>query len=529
VASEDELGRLGALAPDPEARRFVARTAAPVPPDGNLFALLEFARDLCARTPALAPLLPGAAHAAESFDRPLLVAVMGEFNAGKSSFVNAFCGAEVAPVGVTPTTATINILRHGPPGGRVLYHDGRAEDLSAAQVPVFLGGLGDDEAAAVRLVEIFFPLDVLRRVEIVDTPGLNSLRPEHEKVARAFLTDADAIIWLFAVGQAAKASERDFLGVAHDADKRVLGVLNKADQAEPAELAQLLEYVRGAMGDRIEALLPLSARQALKARARDDAELLGRSGMSALVEALEARFFHEARALKRQTALSALARFGAEARALVAQEQADGRFEARRAALAARRTVLEGALAGERVRLRAGLEAAFRQAAAEVLEFVRPRRWPFGERRAEAADEEFLFDLLEDAVAQTTEGARGRLEAAAEGGPPVAIVAEVERFRAYARGVLAGGLVARFLHEELPAAGRVELASLQRALAGRIPDVDAELIVPLAAEIDAAHARARAALADDELRAGMRRLLREERVGKPLEALAAAVTRARAG
>ena len=53
-------------------------------------------RDLAARTLALAPLLPAAVHAAEAFDRPLLVAVMGEFNAGKSSFVNAFCGAEVA-------------------------------------------------------------------------------------------------------------------------------------------------------------------------------------------------------------------------------------------------------------------------------------------------------------------------------------------------------------------------------------------------------------------------------------------------
>jgi hypothetical protein len=153
----------------------------------------------------------------------------------------------------------------------------------------------------------------------------------------------------------------------------------------------------------------------------------------------------------------------------------------------------------------------------------------FGERRAEAADEEFLFDLLEDAVSQATEAARSRLEQAAAGGPPVAIAAEIERFRAFARGVLAGGLVARFLHEELPAAGgRVELVGLQRALAGRVPDVDTELIVPLAAEIDSAHARAREVLAQDELRAGMRRLLREERVGKPLDALAAAVAKWRA-
>ena len=526
-ASEDQLVRLGALAPDEAARRFVAGAPAAVPPDGNLFALLELARDLAARTPALAPLLPAAVHAAEAYDRPLLIAVMGEFNAGKSSFVNAFCGAEVAPVGVTPTTATINVLRHGPPGGRVLYQDGRAEDLSAAAVPVFLGGLGADEAAAVRMVEIFFPLDVLRRVEIVDTPGLNSLRPEHERVARAFLTDADAIIWLFAVGQAAKASERDALGLAHDAEKRVLGVLNKADQADPAELARLLDYVRVTMSDRIEALLPLSARDAVRARLRDDAALLKKSGLPALTQALEERFFQEARTLKRQTALSALARFGSEARALLGSESADAEsFQKGRQALAAQHLALDGALAAERVRLRAGLEQAFRQAAAEVLEFVRPRRWLFGERRAEAADEEFLFDLLEDAVTQATEAARARLDDSAAGGPPVPIAAAIERFRAYARGVLAGGLVARFLHEELPAAGgRVELIALQRALAGRVPDVDTELVVPLAAEVEAAHARAEEALAEEELRSAMRRLLREERVGKPLDALAAAVAR----
>jgi hypothetical protein len=360
---------------------------------------------------------------------------------------------------------------------------------------------------------------------------LNSLRPEHEKVARAFLTDADAIIWLFAVGQAAKASERDALGLAHDAEKRVLGVLNKADQADPQELGGLLDYVRGAMNDRIEALLPLSARDAIRARLRDDQSLLKKSGFPALTDALEERFFHEARALKRQTALSALARFGLEARALAGTDAADApTFEKRREALDAHHLTLDGALAAERVRLRAGLEQAFKQAAAEVLEFVRPRRWLFGERRAEAADEEFLFDLLEDAVTQATDASRARLEAAAAGGPALPIAAELERFRAYARGVLAGGLVSRFLHEELPAAGgRVELQSLQRALASRVPDVDTELIVPLAAEVESAHAQARAALDEEELRSAMRRLLREERVGKPLDALAAAVAKHRSG
>src|SRR5204862_1443838 len=137
-----------------------------------------------------------------------------------------------------------------------------------------------------------------------------------------------------------------------------------------------------------------------------------------------------------------------EARALFGIDASGvDQFEARRTALFAQRQTLDGALAAERVRVRAGLEQAFRQAAAEVLEFVRPRRWPFGERRAEAADEEFLFDLLEDAVAQGTETTRRTLEEVAAAGPPVPIAEMIDRFRAYARGVLAAGLVERFPHE----------------------------------------------------------------------------------
>ena len=126
------LVALGALAPDESSRRFVARALAPAEvPAGNLFGLLSWARQVAGSTRELAPLLPLAARAVEAFDRPLLVAVMGEFNAGKSSFVNALVGEPVAEVGVTPTTATINVLRHGPRGGRVLFHDGRVQELAA--------------------------------------------------------------------------------------------------------------------------------------------------------------------------------------------------------------------------------------------------------------------------------------------------------------------------------------------------------------------------------------------------------------
>ena len=206
-------------------------------------------------------------RAAEAFDRPLLVAVMGEFNAGKSSFVNALCGEEVAPTGVTPTTATINVLRYGAtPEARVVHHDGSARAIPAADLVAFLGTLRDADASEVRLVEIFLPVEALRRVEIVDTPGLNSIRPEHERVARDFLRDADAIVWVFAAGQAAKATEREALTLAHAAGKRVVGVLNKIDRAEPGEVSALVRHVEGTLGDLVEPVVPFSATRATAAQ-----------------------------------------------------------------------------------------------------------------------------------------------------------------------------------------------------------------------------------------------------------------------
>jgi tetratricopeptide (TPR) repeat protein len=533
-ASDADLIALAALAPDEGGRRFVARAVAPpAPPAQNLVAVLEWAHALAARTPELMSLAVTAGRAVEAFDRPLLVAVMGEFNAGKSSFVNALCGEEIAPTGVTPTTATVNVLRHGTAtGARVVYHDGTARELGPTSVGPFLRELGDTEAAAVRVVEIFHPLETLRRVEIVDTPGLNSIRAEHEKVARDFLLEADAIVWVFAAGQAAKATERDALAMAHAAGKRVLGVLNKVDRASKEEVRAVVRHVEASVGELCEAIVPLSATRALAARRAGKTD----TAFAALESALEERFFAHARALKRETALAALRRFVTDAAGPAAAPPAED-FRAPREALRALDQRLRAALAGERIALRARIDEAYRSAAFEVRDFVRPRAWLFGEHRAEPADEEFLTELLEDAVGRATDATRAALlgalappeGAGADHAPPDARAAAaravdvaVDRFRAYARGVIEGGAVAEFFRQELPRI-RLDPAAIRSALARRAPDPEQPLFAALARDLEVARREADAALAGAETNAGIQRMLREERLERPLYELARAV------
>lgn len=539
-ATETDLLRLGRLAPNETSRRFVARAGAPAaPPVGQLAGLLAWAHDFASATPALVGLAPAIGRSAEAFDRPLLVAVMGEFNAGKSSFVNALCGAEVAPTGVTPTTATINVLRFGvTPEARVVHHDGSGRTIPATDIAAFLTTLRDADAREVRMVEIFLPVETLRRVEIVDTPGLNSIRQEHERVARDFLRDADAIVWVFAAGQVAKATEREALALAHAAGKRVVGVLNKIDRADSSEVSALVRHVEGTLGDLVDPVVPFSATWAAAAQKAGRVD----SGLEAVTAVLEHRFLADARELKRATATAALARFVESARtgapAPVALD-----LEGGRRALGAMAQRLQSALDGERIGLGARIDEGYRRAAFEVREFVQPRSWLFGEHRATPADEEFLAELLEDAVAQAADGTRAALRAAlqpattpatTDGGEEAvqtakvraraasAIEAALERFAAYARGVIEGGAVPDFFRHQLPRL-KLEIAAIRDVLVRRAPTPEEPLFVGLKRDLDAAFKDARASLGDAATDEAMRALIHDERIARPLDALARAV------
>src|SRR5512141_1712478 len=58
------------------------------------------------------------ARSIEQLDELFLLVIVGEFNAGKSAFINALVGSRVVQEGVTPTTAQINVLQYGDAPGR---------------------------------------------------------------------------------------------------------------------------------------------------------------------------------------------------------------------------------------------------------------------------------------------------------------------------------------------------------------------------------------------------------------------------
>ena len=196
-------------------------------------------------------------EARESLTGLFLLVIAGEFNAGKSSFINALLGERVLPEGVTPTTDRINLLRHGPEVGESLVE--------------------------AYLLERTHPAELLREISIIDTPGTNAIIRRHEELTRDFIPRCDLVLFVTSADRPFTETEREFLEHIHQWGKKVVVVVNKIDiLSTEQDREQVLGFVREnattLLGQQPQ-LFPVSARQAMEAREREDPALWEGSGM----------------------------------------------------------------------------------------------------------------------------------------------------------------------------------------------------------------------------------------------------------
>jgi GTPase SAR1 family protein len=515
-----ERALVAALIQDPElaiARRRLAELKRPAVGE-RLEDVLAAATELLAKLPDEIlglPLRDGPAllekvvAARERLARPLTIAIMGEFSAGKSTFVNALLGESVAPMGVLPTTNTINVFRRGTGrGARVHYRDGSISTVSAEQLDPYLRNLDDKEADRIRHLEIDRVGERMGDAAVVDTPGLNALDEYHEKVARAFIEEADAVVWIFSATQGGTATEASILAELREGGRKVLGVLNKVDTLDSdAERDELTTYLReqlgGAGGNGPHArgtglkesvlveVLPLSASAALAHRTKPAAE--GPDPFAPVDDALERWFLRHARELKadltRRRLREALGQAKQILEGIVAALEARAAGEPLSAALA-RATAMLGKLSEDLHAALLGLdELLVREALAiglvESGEGVR--------RKLDEQDGDYLDATLEDAAMRLLQDELGRLTAEHE----VLANLLVERLVPWARGYLAGmaarGFARELINNQARAATRGEQAFRDALRSGLRPLADDWRVATreLFRELERALARAR--------------------------------------
>ena len=201
-----------------------------------------------------------------SLREPFLFVVVGEVKAGKSSLLNALFGREFCKVDVLPATDKIYVFKHA----------GEERD-----VPV-----------SSQLTECYRTSPILHDFNIVDTPGTNTIVPEHEAITRQFLPLADLCLCVFSTANPWGATAWQFLQHLHRKWlKKVVFVLQQRDLRSPAEVDSIVAHMRQTMLQKIGESCPIfsvSAKQAWDAKHAEDpaarAALLRASGFDALEE-----------------------------------------------------------------------------------------------------------------------------------------------------------------------------------------------------------------------------------------------------
>ena len=231
----------------------------------------------------------GAATLKDRLDRELVkkleedrfhLVVVGEFNHGKTTFVNALLGASILPTGVTPTTATIHHLRYGnDPSAKVVYVGGREDSIEFEKVRTFVVG-GENTTEQVQHIEVSYPAALLQeRIVLVDTPGVNDLSLQRADITYSYIPQSDAVLFLLDAGQILKESERVFLQdkIIGQARDKIVFVITKWDLLSEDEQAEALKYAKEQLAKFVKGepvVFPVSAQKALAGEPSGMPELL---------------------------------------------------------------------------------------------------------------------------------------------------------------------------------------------------------------------------------------------------------------
>ena len=228
----------------------------------------------------------------------LSVAVVGEINRGKSTFLNALLGEKVFPSRVMVCTAGVTVLDHGEePRAEIAYKNGKTEDvlLNGEERPDKIlkkvVSRRNDDVQSIRSVRVEYPNPFAGNgIVLVDTPGVND--PEHwrEEITYSYLAEADAVIMLLDPMQPLSASETEFLStkILERSISNLIFVVNKIDDVSQEDRQAALKRVEEQLSEHVPnpRIHAVAAKPALKAKRSGDETALPPTGFPAFEESL---------------------------------------------------------------------------------------------------------------------------------------------------------------------------------------------------------------------------------------------------
>lgn len=155
-------------------------------------------------------------------ESPLKIAIVGIISAGKSTLLNALIKRNIVPTGAETLTYNVNVLRHisRSPNGKecLIVHmkDGKNKQMPISELPKLVDGRDSSTnflRQQIHWVEAFIDFDYLREIDLIDTPGLLSLKEDDSKNTINFFDDKDRRPDVFIYLMQRKIQEEDIKAV----------------------------------------------------------------------------------------------------------------------------------------------------------------------------------------------------------------------------------------------------------------------------------------------------------------------------
>jgi small GTP-binding protein len=215
-------------------------------------------------------------------DSPFMMLVCGEYNSGKSTFINSLLGDKICNIGSTPTTDKINIIKNG------------YSDVEKIKSPI------------VNVMDI--DLEMLQNFLIVDTPGTNSIVKEHQEITLKFIHRAELILFVTSADRPFSESERQMLElISSKYGKKIVFILNKIDQKEKEDVDEIMKYIEDnsvKLLDFRPTILTISSKKAFEGISKDDNSLIKESNLNYVIDRINQIYKRNALYLKLDSPLS---------------------------------------------------------------------------------------------------------------------------------------------------------------------------------------------------------------------------------
>jgi GTP-binding protein EngB required for normal cell division len=191
------------------------------------------------------------------------VAILGQFKAGKTSFINSLIGTSVLPVGVIPVTTVITRITRVQYGAReramVTFLDGRKQEITLQDIEDYISEAKNPaNQRNVAVVDIELPVfEHYHGLRLVDTPGLGSVFKYNTATSEEWLPKVGAAI--VAISSDRPLSERDLalLQELTEYTPEVVLLLTKVDLLTPEQQNEVVRFLNGTMQREFNHVFPV--------------------------------------------------------------------------------------------------------------------------------------------------------------------------------------------------------------------------------------------------------------------------------